>query len=135
MDAHIGKDKTYKFCLRNLSNRNGEYQTEFSLKNRPTCLNTKFQKRDRKLWTYTDTNNVKAQIDYILINKKWINSALNCEAYSSFEGASSDYIIVTGKIHLSQYRNMAQMTKDLDLVNREGDVFLQSCVLLEMKNC
>ena len=39
-----------------------------------------------KLWTYTYTNNAKAQIDYILINKKWINSALNCEAYSSFEG-------------------------------------------------
>ena len=29
----------------------------------------------------------KAQIDYIFINKKWNNSTLNCEAYSSFEGS------------------------------------------------
>ena len=45
----------------------------------------------RKLWTYTYANNAKAQIDYILINKKEINSALNCEAYFSFEGVSSDH--------------------------------------------
>ena len=30
--------------------------------------------------------------------KKWNNSALNCEAYSSFEGVSSDHLIVTAKI-------------------------------------
>ena len=29
--------------------------------------------------------NTKAQIDYVFINKKWNNSALNCKAYSSFE--------------------------------------------------
>ena len=28
----------------------------------------------------------KAQIDYFFIHKKWKNSAINCEAYSSFEG-------------------------------------------------
>ena len=33
----------------------------------------------------------KAQIDYVLINKKWKNSAINCEAYSSFEGMPSDH--------------------------------------------
>ena len=53
-------------------------------------LNTNYQKREGKLWTYTYANNTKAQIDYILINKKWKNSAMNCEAYSSFEGVSTD---------------------------------------------
>ena len=42
--------------------------------------------------------NAKTQIDYILMNKKWINSALNCEADSSFEGVPSDHRIVTAKI-------------------------------------
>ena len=42
-----------------------------------------------KLWTYTYTNNTKAQIDYVFINKKWKNSTINCEAYPSFEGVSS----------------------------------------------
>ena len=34
-------------------------------------------------WTYTYVNNSKAQIDYVFINKKWKNSAMNCLAYSS----------------------------------------------------
>ena len=50
-------------------------------------------------------NNSKAQIDYTLINKKWKNSAINCEAYSSFEGVSSDHRIVTAKIRLSLRKN------------------------------
>ena len=43
--------------------------------------------------------------DYIRIDKKQINSALNCEAYSSFEIASSDHRIDTAKICLSLRRN------------------------------
>ena len=45
------------------------------------------------------------QIDYILINKEWNNSALNCKAHSSFEGVSADHWIVTAKIQLSLQRN------------------------------
>ena len=52
----------------------------------------------------------KAKVDFILINKKWKNSALNCEAYSSFEGESSDHPIVTVKIRLSLRRNAARTT-------------------------
>ena len=44
------------------------------------------------------------------MNKKWINSTLNCEAYSSFEGVSSDHQIVMAKIHLSLCRNTVQIT-------------------------
>ena len=61
------------------------------IENRLTYLNTDFQKREGKLWTYTYANNNKAQIDYVFINKKWKNSAMNCEAYSSFKGVSSDH--------------------------------------------
>ena len=57
------------------------------------------------VWTYTYVNNSKAQIDYVLINKKWKNSAMNCEAYSSFEGVSSDHRIVPAKIRLSLRKN------------------------------
>ena len=98
MNAQIGKNVNNKFSLHNSSNRNGDHLTDFTLEKRLTSLNTKFQKRKGKLWTYTYTNNAKAQIDYILINKKWNNSALYWEAYSSFEGMSSDHRIVTAKI-------------------------------------
>ena len=39
------------------------------------------------------------------MNKKCYTNALNCEAYSSFEGVSSDHRIVTAKIRLSLRRN------------------------------
>ena len=48
----------------------GEHLTDFTLEKRLICLNTKFQKRKGKLWTNTYAKTAKAQIDYILINKK-----------------------------------------------------------------
>ncbi|XP_063587867.1 uncharacterized protein LOC134765253 [Penaeus indicus] len=64
-----------------------------------------------KLWIHTYPNGIKAQLDYILINKKWINSAHNCEAYSSFEGVSSDHRIVSCKIQLSLRANKRKTSK------------------------
>ena len=58
-----------------------------------------------------DANNAKAQIDYILINKRWINSTQNSEAYSPFEGVSSDHRIDTTKIRLSLRRNKTETVK------------------------
>ena len=57
MNVQIGKNINHKFSLYNSSNRNGEHLTDFKLENRLTCLNTKFQKRKGKLWTYTYSNN------------------------------------------------------------------------------
>ena len=95
-NAQIGKNENNKCALHNTSNRNGQHLTDQHL-NRLTCLNTSSQKREGKLWTYTYMNNSKAQIDYVFINKKRKNSAMNCEAYFSFEGVSSDHRIVTAK--------------------------------------
>ena len=63
MNAKIGKNVNNKFSLHNSSNSNGEHQTDFTL----TCLNTKFQKRKGKLWTYIYTNNTLVRIDYIFM--------------------------------------------------------------------
>ena len=77
-----GKTETTNTASHNTSNRNGQHLSDFMIENRLACLNTNYQKREGKLWTYTYANNTKAQIDYVLINKKWKNSALNCEVYS-----------------------------------------------------
>ena len=108
MNAKKGKNVNYKFNLHNSSNRNGENLTDFTLENRLTCLNIKFPKRKGKLWTYTNVNNAKSQIDYILVNRKWINGAWNCEACSSFEDVSSNHRIVMAKIRQSP--NVARTT-------------------------
>ena len=81
MNAQIGKNRNNKYSL-HMSNRNGQHLTDFMIENRLTCLNTNYQKREGKLWTYTYANNSKAQIDYVFINRKCKNSAMNCEAYS-----------------------------------------------------
>ena len=44
-----------------------------------------------------DLHILKIQLDYIFINKKWIYQALKCEAYSYFEGVSSDDRIILAK--------------------------------------
>ena len=105
MNAQIGKNGNNKYSLHNTSNRNGQHLIDFMIENRLTCLNTNFQKREGKLWTYTYANNNQAQIDYVFINKKWKNSAMNYDAYSSFEGVSSDHRIVTAKIRRSLRKN------------------------------
>ena len=96
----------------------------YTLENRLIYLNTKFQKREGKLWTYTYANSTKTQIDYIFINKKLNNSTLNCEAYFSFEGVSSDRRIVTVKIWLILRSNTIRKTTiehyDGALLNNRG---------------
>ena len=135
MNAQIGKNRNNKYSLHNTSNRNGQLLTDFMIENRLACLNTNYQKREGKLWTYMYANNTKAQIDYVLINKKWKNSALNCETYSSFEGVSTDHRIVTAKIRLSLRKNdkRTATTKHYDwaLLNNKdvGDKYV-----LELRN-
>ena len=101
INAQIEKNGNNKYSLHNTSNRNGQHLTAFMIENRLTCPNTNYQKREGKLWANTYANNSKAQIYHVFINKKWENRAMNCEAYSSFDGVSSDHRIVTAKIRLS----------------------------------
>ena len=135
MNAQIRKNGNNKYSLHNTSNRNGQHLTDFMTENRLACLNTNYQKRKGKLWTYTYANNTKAQIDYVLINKKWKNSAMNCEAYSSFEGVSTDHRIVTAKIRLNLRKNAKRtaITKHYDwaLFNHKD---IRDKYVLELRN-
>ena len=73
------------------------------------ALNSKKKKKEGKLGTYTDPNNAKAYLDYILI--RCMNSNFNCAVYSSFEGLSSDHRIVTSKIRLILRSNKKQIVE------------------------
>ena len=55
MNAQIGRNGNNKYSLNNPSDRNGHHLTDFMIENRLTCLNTNYQKREGKLWTYTYT--------------------------------------------------------------------------------
>ena len=56
-------------------------------------------------------NNSKSHIDYILINKKWKNSLLNCEAYNAFSSIGSEHRLLTAKIKLSLRMAKAPLRK------------------------
>ena len=73
-------------------------------------LNTIFQKCQNQIWTHTAPNGMKAQLDYILVNQKWRNSAKNCRAYNSFVSILSDHRIVTAQISLTLRANKKKST-------------------------
>ena len=75
------------------------------LENKLLCLNTHFQKRQGHTWTYKAPNSSTSQIVYVIINKKWKNSAKNCRSYNSFVNVASDYRIVSAQIRLTLRAN------------------------------
>ena len=105
LNAQLGPSHANRYALHTKSNRNGEYLEHFLIQNSLCCLNMQFQKREGKKWSHTYPNGSKALLDYIIINKKWKNSARNCECYNTFEGVYSDHRIVTSNIQLSLRSN------------------------------
>ena len=69
----------------------------------------------------------RARIKCTFGNKMWINTALNNEAYFSFERVSSDHRIVSAKIRLSPRKIWK---KQLKLYNITGSYF--PVVILEI---
>ena len=104
-NAYLGIDHDNKFAYHTETNRNGYLLDHFIIENGLKSLNTKFKKKSGKLWTHTIPNGFKSQLDYIIVNNKWINSARNCEAYNTFEGVYSDHRIVTATLKLSLRSN------------------------------
>ena len=105
INAQIGKNRNHKYSLQNSSNRNGKHLIDLMIENQLMCLITNFQKREGKLCTYIYAKITKAQIDYVFVNKKSKNSAVNWGAYSLLESVSSDHRIVTVKIRLNLRKN------------------------------
>ena len=104
-NAQLGTSAEIQHTYHTQNNRNGDYFEQFLIQNNLSCLNTRFQKKDGKKWSFSYPNGAKALLDHIVLNKKWINSAINCESYNTFEGVFSDHRIVTAKLRLSLRAN------------------------------
>ena len=93
-NARIGK-KDAKFTYHEDTNRNGKLLLELSAEKNMDISNTRFQKKPGKLWTFlADTTGRKAQLDYIVINKKRRYSIKNVEAYNGFASIGSDHRVL-----------------------------------------
>ena len=53
----------------------------------------------------------KHQLDYIVVNRKWKSSIMNCEAYSTFSSVGSDHMMVSLHIRLSFSARKSSPTK------------------------
>ena len=103
-DARIGKDDGI-FTYHQHTNRNGSSMLYIIKEKQLVVINTSFQNKMNKMWTYMDLSGRKYQLDYILIRKKWRNSNTNVEAYSSFSSTGPDHRIVFSNIRLSLRSN------------------------------
>ena len=100
-NAHIGEDDA-KFTYHERTNKNGQLLLDLAMECNMLILNTKFQKKKGKMWTYlSDMSGQKTQVDYILINKKWSNSVKDIEAYNTYASLGSDHRSLRAKVKIS----------------------------------
>ncbi|XP_068748924.1 uncharacterized protein [Montipora capricornis] len=104
-NAHLGQQDGFKNSYHQQTNRNGSKMKDYLQANDLISLNTTFSKRVGQLWTHEGPNGNRAQLDYLLINRKWRNSAKNCRAFNSFVSVSSDHRIVSAQIRLTLRAN------------------------------
>ena len=135
-NAQLGKLNNYKFSYHTNANRNGNMLHNFINENNLICLNTHFQKKIGQLWTHKAPNKTLAQLDYVLINKKWKNSVKNCRAYNSFISVASDHRIVTANIQLSlrANKNKSSRIKPYDWSNLKNIADIRNKFIIEVKN-
>ena len=104
-NAHLGQQDGFKYSYHAQTNRNGVMLKDYLHENNLICLNTEFQKRPGQRWTHSSSNGSKVQLDYVIINRKWKNSAKNCRSFNSFISVESDHRIVSPKVRLSLQAN------------------------------
>ena len=98
MNAKFGPDDCNGFTFNRRTNENGLALLTLIDECGVVLLSTKVKKSRGKLWTFVYPNGDEAQLDYILINKKWQSSAASAE--SSFSSVGSDHSIITAKLKL-----------------------------------
>lgn len=104
MNARIGKDSRSNhdrnICstiMHETTNDNGQRIVQLAREHNLLVAQTAFPHRPGRLWTWTSPHDPTAQLDHILINRKWSNSLVNCRAYNTIDVAS-DHRIVCARI-------------------------------------
>ncbi|XP_033990665.1 craniofacial development protein 2-like [Trematomus bernacchii] len=100
-NARLGPEDT-PYPYHDSTNRNGAYLMALLMEHELLAANTTFRKRTGKRWTFQDrATGMLRQLDYILVRKKWRNSILNAEPYSTFSSVGSDHRMVSMRVRLS----------------------------------
>ena len=124
-----------KYAYNKQTNKNGRLLLELAHEKSLCIVNTTFQKRMGKRWTYEGPKGDRHMLDYVLVNSKWINSVKNTETYSSFASVGSDHRVVTMEVRLSLRVTKSPTPKtcyDWKLLRHDQD--LQSKFNAELRN-
>ena len=116
LNAKLGDDVALH-TLSTATNRNGQMLSDLADQFNLLVLNTRFQKRKGKLWTFTYPNGGKAQIDFVLANKKWRNSYKDCASFNIFDAIGSDHRVVTCKCMISYRQSKPAQRDPMSLIN------------------
>ena len=100
-NAKVKEQDIIRRSFHDKTSRNGDLLLDLISENEQVSLNSHFLKKNSKLWTFTYPDKTKAHIDYILINRKWVKSAIDCQAYNSFMQIGSDHRVVVAHLRLS----------------------------------
>ena len=135
-NAQVKEESVFKRSYNKETNRNGNLLLDLAIENEQIPLNSYFLKKNSKLWTFTYPNQSRTQIDYILINKKWVKSATNCQTYNSFAQIGSDHKVVVANLQLKlrapKENKVRQKAYNWGLVVNDGEVHDRFSV--EVKN-
>ena len=136
MNAQVGIQDTKGSSFHDQTNRNGHMLLDLMKECNLVSISTRFCKRKGKLWTFTYPSGVRAHLDHILLNKKWQNSALDCQSYNTMKSVGSDHRPCTAEIRLSLRTNKLPKTKktpyDWSKLRSEEDVKVRYSI--EVKN-
>lgn len=101
LNAHIGVDEGFKLSYHQHHNENGGLLHTLISEENLIILNTKFQRKKNKLWTFSSDGNNPQSLDFIITRKKWANSVKNIEAFTFFESLGSDHRVVVASLKMS----------------------------------
>ena len=75
-------------------------------------------------------------MDFLIINKKWINSIKNCRSYNPFISLASDHRIISADIRLCLrvYKNKLCINKPYDWIRLNHNTDIRSSFVTEVKN-
>ena len=104
-DAHRTTPQTVgPHLYHDASNDNGKRLVDLCSSTQLKIVQSYFPQRKGRLWSWEHSGGTRAQLDYILICKKWANSITNCRAYNTLE-LDSDHRVITARFRIS-FRTM-----------------------------
>ena len=136
MNAKIDNNKCVGNSYHNYTNRNGKYLLDLTIDCGLVNISTNFQKNKEKLWTFTYPNGTRTQLDYILIDRKWKNSAIDRRSFNTYSPLESDHRIYTAKIRLSLSSNISKSKKTMnhDWSKLLNDANIKNSYAVEIRN-